>query len=155
MGAIPPMKQVADPYLVPDSPIQLTPVQEFPCCEWNATVKVRLLKQGRILHDLKRQNHNRTAVINFTIVFLLDSWTENFVVSLWNNQQMRRSSSMVYWRIPNFTPTCFSNSLPSSGGSYLPQKLLNQYLCCGCIWITICPVWAVVEGCDQFRIAKS
>jgi hypothetical protein len=29
---------------------------------------------------------------------------------------MRRSSSMIYWYIPNFAPTCFSNLLPSSGG---------------------------------------
>jgi hypothetical protein len=33
-------------------------------------------------------------------------------------------------------------------GSYLPQKLLQQYLYCGCIWITIRPVWSVV-GCNQ------
>jgi hypothetical protein len=39
-----------------------------------------------------------------------------FVLSLWNNQQMRQSSSLIYWCIPNVTPTCFSNSLPSSGG---------------------------------------
>jgi hypothetical protein len=68
-----------------------------------------------------------------------------------NNQQMRRDNSMIYWCIPDFTPTCFTNSLPSSGGSYLPQKLLNQYLCCGCIWITICPVWpAVMRMCLLF-----
>jgi hypothetical protein len=80
----------------------------------------------------------------WNILGCLDSWTEHFVVSLWNNQQMCRGSSIIYWCIPNFTPTCFSNSLPSSGGSYLPQKLLNQYRCCGCIRITICPVWPVV-----------
>jgi hypothetical protein len=34
-------------------------------------------------------------------------------------------------------------------GSYLPQKLLKQYLYCGCIWITVCPVRSVVEGCNQ------
>jgi hypothetical protein len=68
--------------------------------------------------------------------------------SLQNNQQMRRGSSIIYWCIPNFTPTCFSKSLPSSGGSYLPQKLPNQYLYCGCIRITTYPVWPVVEGCD-------
>jgi hypothetical protein len=27
-----------------------------------------------------------------------------------------RSSSMIFWHIPNFTPTCFSSSLPSSEG---------------------------------------
>jgi hypothetical protein len=38
------------------------------------------------------------------------------LVSLWSNQQMRRSSSIIYWHIPNFNPTRFTNSLPSSGG---------------------------------------
>jgi hypothetical protein len=32
-------------------------------------------------------------------------------------------------------------------GGAVPQTLHKQYLCCGCIWITICPVWPVVEGC--------
>jgi hypothetical protein len=31
----------------------------------------------------------------------------------------------------------------------VPQKLLKQYLYCGFIWITICPVWSVVEGWDE------
>jgi hypothetical protein len=49
-----------------------------------------------------------------------------------------------------FTPTCFSKSLPSSGGrSYLRSYSSNLY--CGCIWITIRPVWWVVEGCNQHR----
>jgi hypothetical protein len=34
-------------------------------------------------------------------------------------------------------------------GVVVPQKLLKQYLCCGCIWIMICPGWPVVRGCDQ------
>jgi hypothetical protein len=34
-------------------------------------------------------------------------------------------------------------------GSYVPQKLLKQYLWCECIWITRCPVWPTVEGGDQ------
>jgi hypothetical protein len=29
------------------------------------------------------------------------------------------------------------------------------YLCCGCIWITVCPVWPAVEGCDQECIVDS
>jgi hypothetical protein len=33
----------------------------------------------------------------------------------------------------------------------VPQKLLKQYMCCGCIWITIRPVWSVV-GCNQKHI---
>jgi hypothetical protein len=37
----------------------------------------------------------------------------------------------------------------------LPQNLFRQYLCCGCIWITICPVWPVFEGCDQECIVGS
>ena len=43
MGAIPPYEAGPRPYLVPESLIQLNPVQEFPCCEWNPTVKGRLL----------------------------------------------------------------------------------------------------------------
>jgi hypothetical protein len=46
----------------------------------------------------------------------LDSWTKHFILLLWNNQRMIRGRSMIYWCIPNFTPTCFSNSLPSLGG---------------------------------------
>jgi hypothetical protein len=51
-----------------------------------------------------------------TVLVNLDSWTEHFVVSLWSNQQMRLSGSIIYWYIPDVTPTCFSNSLSSSGG---------------------------------------
>jgi hypothetical protein len=40
-------------------------------------------------------------------------------------------------------------------GSYLPQKLLKQYLCCGCIWITTSPVWPSVGGCDRECIVGS
>jgi hypothetical protein len=47
-----------------------------------------------------------------------------------------------------FTPTCFSKSLPpSGGGSYLRSYSSNLY--CGCIWITAGPEWSVVEGCNQ------
>jgi hypothetical protein len=93
---------------------------------------------------------NNNAIINnnygrFQDLILLDSWAERFVISLWNNQQIRHSSSTVYWHIQNSTPTCFSNSLPSSGGrSYLRSYWSNM-----CICITICPVWPVVKGCDQ------
>jgi hypothetical protein len=62
---------------------------------------------------------------------------------------MRRSSRMIDWYIPNFTPSCFSNSLPSSK-VVLPQKLLKQHRCCECIWITIYPVWQDEEGCDSW-----
>jgi hypothetical protein len=34
-------------------------------------------------------------------------------------------------------------------GVVVPQKLLKKYLCCGCMWITICPEWPVVAGCDR------
>jgi hypothetical protein len=30
----------------------------------------------------------------------------------------------------------------------------SSNMCCGCIWITICPVWPVVEGCDQECIVR-
>jgi hypothetical protein len=45
---------------------------------------------------------------------------------LWNNQQMCHSSSIIYWYILNFTPTCFSNSLPSSGYTLLVASLDNR-----------------------------
>jgi hypothetical protein len=37
----------------------------------------------------------------------------------------------------------------------LPQKLLRQYLCYECIWITVCLVWPAVEGCEQECTAAS
>jgi hypothetical protein len=39
--------------------------------------------------------------------------------------------------------------------SQLPQRILRQYLYCGCIWITIRPVWSVVVGCNQECIVGS
>jgi hypothetical protein len=38
-------------------------------------------------------------------------------------------------------PNLFQQFIAIIRGSCLPQKLLRQYLCCGCVWITICPVW--------------
>jgi hypothetical protein len=35
------------------------------------------------------------------------------------------------------------------GGVEVPWKLLRQDLYCGCVWITIHPVWLVVGGCSQ------
>jgi hypothetical protein len=57
---------------------------------------------------------------------------------------MRRSSSMIYWYIPNFTPTCLAIHCHHQG-VVSPQMLLKQYLCCGCIWITVCSVSPAVE----------
>jgi hypothetical protein len=37
-------------------------------------------------------------------------------VALRSSRQTRQGSSMIYRCIPNFTPTCFRNSLSSSGG---------------------------------------
>jgi hypothetical protein len=70
----------------------------------------------------RNQPHSDASLIT-TIIFsvvsnfskILDSWTKHFVVSLWSNQQIRRSCSIIYWYIPNFAPACFSNSLPLSG----------------------------------------
>jgi hypothetical protein len=45
---------------------------------------------------------------------ILIVWLSIFVVSWWSNQQMRRNSSMIHWYTPDFTPTCFRNSFPSS-----------------------------------------
>jgi hypothetical protein len=39
-------------------------------------------------------------------------------------------------------------------GSYVPQKLLKQYLCCGCIWITIRPVFVGYFTTIQSRVFK-
>jgi hypothetical protein len=75
-----------------------------------------------------------------------------FAVSIvWSNQQMRQGSSVIYWCSPNLTPTTrvFQQVIAIIRGSYLPQKLHKQYLCCGCMWVTVRPVWSVVEGCDQ------
>jgi hypothetical protein len=61
-----------------------------------------------------------------TGVYVLIVGHSTFVVSWWSNQQMRRSSSLIYWYSPNFTPTCFSKSSPSSGGrSYLKSYSSN------------------------------
>jgi hypothetical protein len=58
-----------------------------------------------------------------------------FRASLWSYQHIRQGtgSSKIYWCSPTFTWKCFGNSLLLSRGMYLPQKLLNQYLRCGCI----------------------
>jgi hypothetical protein len=68
----------------------------------------------------------------------LESWTEHFVVSLWSNQQMRLSSTMIYWYVPNL-PQHVSAIHRQHQGVVLPQKLLKQYLCCG-VWITVSSV---------------
>jgi hypothetical protein len=64
-----------------------------------------------------------------------------FVVSLLKNQQMLQCESMIYWCIPNFTPTCFSKSLPLSGGRiYLRSYPSN-------VWsVDVCGLWIVQCG---------
>jgi hypothetical protein len=63
---------------------------------------------------------------NYLFIYLLVSWTEHFVVSLWSNQQMSPGSSMIYLCIPNFTPACFNNSLSSSGGRIYLRSYPNN-----------------------------
>jgi hypothetical protein len=41
---------------------------------------------------------------------------------------MRRNSRIIYWYIPNFTPTCFSNSLPSPGGRSIWEATQTIYI---------------------------
>jgi hypothetical protein len=60
----------------------------------------------------------------------VDSWTEDFVVSLSSNQQMRQGSRLIYLCIPNFTPACFSNSLPSSGVVFTSYHIMCGYVAC-------------------------
>jgi hypothetical protein len=89
-----------------------------------------------------------------------------FVVSLWNNQQMRQRSSRIYWYITNFTPTCFSKSLRSSGGpSYLRSYSSNvcvvdvyglRFVQCGQCWqhmYCLSSFWGSVTG-DFFFVAS-
>jgi hypothetical protein len=60
----------------------------------------------------------------------------------------RGSSSIFINAFLDFTPTCFSKSLPSSGG----RGFLRSYsssLYCGCIWLMACPERWAVEGCNH------
>jgi hypothetical protein len=66
--------------------------------------------------DVQCLRVNVAAHLVDVLVYILIVGPNIFVPSLWSNQQMRRSISMIYWYIPNFSSTCFSNSLPSSGG---------------------------------------
>jgi hypothetical protein len=50
------------------------------------------------------------------------------LASLWSYQQMCWSSCIIYWYIPNFTPTCFSSSLPSSGGRITSEATQAIYV---------------------------
>jgi hypothetical protein len=48
-----------------------------------------------------------------------------------------------------FPLTCFGKEIVIIRGFVVPWKLLRQDLYCGCVWITIRPVWLVVGGCSQ------
>jgi hypothetical protein len=87
---------------------------------------------------------NRSNQI-YLFICLLVSWTENFVVSLRSNQQMRRGSCLIYCCIQILPHHVSAIRCHYQGGeSYLPQKLPNQYLCCG--W-TVCIFLVCVSDC--------
>jgi hypothetical protein len=77
--------------------------------------------------------HDQVQVYILKKVNFLDRWTEHLcsiITKQPTNVSRKHQDLLIQSR---FTPTCFSKSLPSSGGcSYLRSYSSNLH--CGCIW---------------------